>query len=580
MAEKDYKREIEREAEDHIALGLLLRKERSEQKKSAVEKILHSERSIAEKIEKIKLIDDKDEESYVQEIEATSRELPVDYHIARIQQAIKMPLTKYSYWAFLFQEYRKIRDFGKEKHIFYSVFFPPGVRISPELPNYFGKHLLLWAAALVNHVNLALEIGWLYLSRYEYNLLAVLKKLCDKIISTNFIFFKLKDRDLIGKLRSFESLFLILHYRSNFLERIIGSLKTVLKKDPGYEGDFEHTADLVKRILLPDASLPSLYNFFLGLNMFKYRRFLNMKALIRRDLGNVIPAEEFDCSRQIRKKINAYIRKTAESLKNLHEQLHEINSLKSYLTLDDSGEVDLKPLKHFYEAARSRGEYKFSDDIDNIMVFAPRFLSLFEKSFYSLLNGKVSISGIGKVEIFSRIFFQMEFPGLKNIIDQLEKISFNFSQFPHKRYLLLKSSKKGAISVETKVMQLIDEAVSLLVGIGKQLSRILSRRQPAAEQSGKPDPLDPIVLKGKSFNLPYEDQIIITKNRWQGKTVLESLSSIIRICFTASVCFYDQHTLALLEREERAAEEIKSMLEVLKRIADPKSFRELEAFYA
>jgi len=50
--------EIEREADDHIALGLLLRKNREEPKKSAVQKVLSNPLTIPQKIERIKEIDE------------------------------------------------------------------------------------------------------------------------------------------------------------------------------------------------------------------------------------------------------------------------------------------------------------------------------------------------------------------------------------------------------------------------------------------------------------------------------------------------------------------------------------------
>ncbi len=49
MVAIQYKEEINKEAEAHIALGLLLRKERSKEKKKAVEEIFQSDLSVIEK---------------------------------------------------------------------------------------------------------------------------------------------------------------------------------------------------------------------------------------------------------------------------------------------------------------------------------------------------------------------------------------------------------------------------------------------------------------------------------------------------------------------------------------------------
>ena len=61
MPETVARREIEKEAENHIALGRLLRKERAEPRKTAVKKILASELSVPQKIEKIREVDETGE---------------------------------------------------------------------------------------------------------------------------------------------------------------------------------------------------------------------------------------------------------------------------------------------------------------------------------------------------------------------------------------------------------------------------------------------------------------------------------------------------------------------------------------
>jgi hypothetical protein len=54
-------------------------------------------------------------------------------------------------------------------------------------------------------------------------------------------------------------------------------------------------SNLVKMVLTKDGTMPSLYNYFLGLNMLKYRRYLTMNDLIREDAGPVVDSTEFDC---------------------------------------------------------------------------------------------------------------------------------------------------------------------------------------------------------------------------------------------------------------------------------------------
>lgn len=206
---------------------------------------------------------------------------------------------------------------------------------------------------------------------------------------------------------------------------------------------------MVKGILFRDATLPSLYNFFLGLNMYKYR-YLTLQDLIQGNCGEVISHIDYDCGPDVQKEIDLYIETLTKKLIPFHKIKLETIRMKSYLPVDNSGEIDFRPLQFFYESTKSEADYSFIKDKENVLLLIARLMQIFETTFKGILNGK---------------------------------------------------------------------------------------------------------------------------------TVLESLSFAVSICFLSCVVFQDKYTISLLEREKRVNEEIRSRLKLIKRLARPEVFQGIKEKY-
>ena len=505
--------------------------------------------SIQEKIKRIREIDQSgeehpDKEKILQGRKTVIRRDRKRKWVKKARADIKASHNPRYYLSFLFKEYRKVREFGKRTHIFVSVLFPPAVRLN--------------------------------LHKIDYNLISVLKRLCQKINSTNFKLLNYKDKKLINRLRSLEELFLTLQYRPEYPEKIISALDTVLNKDPDFEADPKNMPGLVRKILAKEVMLPSLYNFLLGLNMLKYNRFFTLAELMRRNSGEIIDSSDFDCEPKIYDKIQSYIEESTQNLLLLHKKKREILKLRVFLPTNENGEADFSRLQFFYDAFQSENKYQYVKDKENIVLFAPRFLRLFVHTFEHLLNGKVQFSQVGKVEIFSNVFFQIELSKLPYLIEKMEKLAFSYPTFSRSRYLLIKSANAGAIAIEAELMQIIEECLDYLLGIGKKLSGVLGLREKIGKPEGKSEPLDPIALRGKPFSLPYEENIIKSRTLINGRTVLEALTMAISMSFLAGIFFIDQNTTSLLIREQEIDQKMRSKLEILERIADPETYLELK----
>lgn len=571
-------REIDREADEHISLGRLLQRQRDEESKRAVDRILASDLRIPQKIERIREIDEKQNSEEIEQIVRRAYWQAARRRSAKIRQSIKVPQKSAGYLAFLFREMRRIRDFGNKTHVLETGFFPPGVRITRGLQGFLVRSLQHWAVELSSRLKLVNDHGWLHLTPLQYNLVRTLKQLCERILAFDFVHLNYRSRDLIDKLKRIETLFLILHYRSNYLNSILSSLALVYKKQGEDEEEGIEAQNLAFKILARDAALPSLYNCLVGLNIVRHRRLLSLSDLMRPGLGETVNGREFECDPEVRERIETYSRDSVESIKKLHSQLQEVRRLNSYLDLDGQGNTSDAILRRLYRADKGKEDRNYEADKQNLLLFILRLFQAFYRLYFPLLSGKIQIASVGRSAIFSRSFYELELARLGGMIEKLRKGPFHFSKFPLDRYLQLKNNRIGAIGNESEFVQLIDEGVADLVDLGKSLAKVLSLDLGPA-MAGEDEPLEPTILQGKPFRLPHGQRKIEKSPFLEGKTVVEALSSAVSFCFTAGVLFQDRFVYFFLGKERRFEMELASRMELLKNLLDPEKYQELSSLY-
>jgi hypothetical protein len=501
--------------------------------------------------------------------------------IWRNRRNIKSNPTGAPFFRYLFSEYRKIRAFGNLTHIFLPRVLPSGMRLSADVGPTFAKYLQPWTVELLRALSYALRSGWPLLSKKEYNLLVMLNKLCEKIASTDFARLNASDRSLIDRLRALESHFLVVHYRPEYPEIILSAFEKIVKKElSSRKGDLRDAMPLVGRILNKGDDLPSLYNFLLGLNMLKYRRYFELKDLIDQSAGEMVSSEIFECEKQTQEVIDFFIEDSKRELVFLHKRKLEILQAKSYLPSDETGRVDFKNLEFFYESSDTSDRFNFTSDQESLFLLSTRFLKIFLSSFENILNGKIQLSGVGKVELFAKNFFQIEFTKLRSCTDRLESASYALqAQIPYSHYLLVKSGRRTASQSESEAIGILQGALRILVDLGKKLDRILHSRIPAVEGTEENAPLDTGVLRERAFIIPHENRIIKFKTKLGGRKVGEALAFIVSICYLAGMFFRIEEVYDLIGDEVKVNDAIRSKLEVLERVAKPKEYQELRERY-
>ena len=570
-------REIEKEADDNIALGRLLRKDREEEKTKAVERILSTDLRIPQKIEKIQEIDEKEGEE-VERIVQRAYLQAVRRQFVKIRDAVKATQKSVSYLPYLLKERKRVREFGKETHVLETRFLPPGIRVNRELRDYFVRSLQNWAADLSPRLNLITEQGWLHLTPLQYNLVVLLKALTDKLLVFDFVHLNYRDRNLIDKVKRIESLFLMLHYRPEYVDSILSSVLTVYKKQGKKEEVGSETRNLAVRILAKEASLPSLYNCIVGFNMVKNRCFLTLADLMRPGLGETVSSKEFNCSADVRHRIDAYVQKSLDSIKKLHSQLHEVRRLNSYLGYDDQGNIDTGNLRRLYRKTVGEDEGDYDVDQENVLLFGQRLFQAFYGTFLPLLNGKVQIGGIGRAAVFSRSFYELEMARLGAVVEKLKKGPFHFSNFPLSQYLQVKDARIGAIGNEGELIQLIDEGIAGLADLGKSLAKVLGSGV-GTLKAEKVEPLELVIFQGKPYSLPYAEQRIRDRSYLEGKIVSEALSDAVSLCFTAGMLFRDRFVFFFLGNERRYEMKLQAQMKFLKNLMAPDRYSDLVSRY-
>jgi hypothetical protein len=581
MAVSISRREIEREADDNIALGRLLRKERDQLKKQAVERVLATDLRVPQKIEKITEIDEKQDAQEIERVVQQACLQALRREFVRLRNSVKATQKSSPYLQYMFRERRRIHDFGRKTHVLDTPILPPGIRANRELRNFFVRDLQNWSAEISHRLELITEHGWLHLTALQYNLIVLLKSLADKCLAFDFVHLNYRDRKMVERIKRIECLFLMLHYRADYIDIIQESILTVYRKQGKEESAGQETRSLAVNILSEDANLPSLFNCIVGLNMVKYRRFLTLESLMQPGLGEAVNRREFNCSLEVRLRIDAYVHNSLESIKKLHGQLHEVRRLNSYLNYDEQGAVDLSNLNRLYEKSVPKEEGDFQTDQGNVLVFAQRLFEAFHRTFLSLLNGKVELGGIGRTSIFSRSFYEMEMARLASIVEKLKKGPFHFSNFPLSQYLQVKEAKIGSIGNEMELIQLVDEGIACLADLGKSLAKVMggSTGKPKDQSDQPAQPLEPVIFQGKPYSIPYAEQRIRDRSYLGGMTVSEALADATSLCFTMGMLFRDRFVFFVLGSASRYEAELQGQLRLMKNLFDPERYREILSRY-
>lgn len=493
------------------------------------------------------------------------------------REKIKRSLVPAPFFRYLFRELPRIRAFGVKSGILKPKFL--GVRAAPEIRSYLLTFLQPLTSDCLNFINQLIGNGWLYLTKKGYNLLVLFQRFCKSVVEFNFLKLNPKDRNYVDNLNNIERQFLALHYREEFIGKIINGAETLIKNNRREIPNIESLPSLIKKITTVGGEEQTFGNILLCLNMLKYRKYITVKDLMKQDLGEVVDSAFFDCSELTQKEIDRYIEETITRLKLLHQERYEIARLQNYVHVDESDNLILDRLQFFYQNTLHNNEYDFDEDRKQVNSYAVKFISLFKNVYEPILNGKLELSDLGSVQLLPKAVFKEKFIQLKMVQKKIEALLFKLPHFPRKRYLDLKNTGQGAImaEAEAETVGLIDESVEIFADIGRGIDKLLRKDiTDSAPLKQDFDPLDSRMLEGESVRFPFANKIKDADHPFYDKPLREVLSDLVAVCYLFCSYMQDLTILHMIGKEKAVEDEIGKRLE---RLADPETYTEVKGLF-
>ena len=569
--------DVDHDAEEHAALGLLLRQDRAEPKRSAVRRVLAHPLTIAQKIEAIREIDGKEDAAGVlRVVHAAAAEVAHD-HARRISRVIKNEVATRTFLGFLLTDFNRVRKFGRRTYVLAVRIFPPSIRVDPRLEEFLTTTIRSIANNLSESLGGVAAHGWTVLTPRQYNLLTLLKRLADHVRAFDSTQVNFHRGKAVEALERIESWFLMLHYDLRTMDCIFEALRAYNDHHHVSPEDSARLLGLVLQFLTQDCTVPSLYNAILGLNMLKSRRFLTLANLMRSGLGEVVDVERFDFDPAVRGRVEKRIDDTLESIKMLYEQLQEVKLSNSFVPAGGGGRRDTTALKAVYEFSSEKSSMSFAADQDNLVLFVFRLLRSFDRVFAPLLHGQCVVESQGRVQLFSPSFFALDFTKLRTLADKLELEMFRYSRFPLSRYLQIRDGRIQAIGTEAEVSEHIAQGTMCLADLGRTIIKVVSLRSPP--KSPDQAPLEPFILHGKAFSIPHESGTLVARSPLNGLVVLQALRLVATVTFSAGILLHDDFVSMFYAREKRLEADFTRGMKSLQTMLDPESYRELAALY-
>jgi hypothetical protein len=443
------------------------------------------------------------------------------------------------------------------------------------------------AGELLEVLNFVLDRGWMDLDKQSYNLVVVFKSLCQAIIAAPILKAGATARQMIDIYWEIEVLFLTCNYQVEYPEIIYSSIIEVLEEQRKPEGLVELVQIQIKRILMDLGGTLCLYNFIKSMNIFAYRRFLQISDLIRRQQGGVINTFSYDCSPYIQQKINVYINEKTQAWQNFLREKAEINKiqyfLKHFIRQDSSGyrSYNFQILMDFYEYAPSgtSGD-SFIADKNNTGKLAYNFFRRFLAEFENFFIDKVIIEDFGPLRVFSNEVFQLEIDKLRLAVLKFEDIVFTVPVLSRREFFELKTSKKEVMPPPPalSLIQAVDSLTDIAAEIGGKLGNIhISYKKDTA--SGQiplsAAPLEISVTRQKSVSVPFWDKRIFSPGFLKERYFSDAVATITSLCFLSDIYFYNMRFYAVLEKEMKINNMISDIKKTIERLADVVTYEKI-----
>jgi hypothetical protein len=561
-------------------LGALLKKERNEYDLVRVEQVLTLSIDVEQKIERIKRID---RESQERKGDAGEEETTDDAQVSRNRGLLKIRHRASTFVSYLFIDYTRIRTFGIRTHTLTTGMFSLRMRVSKDIVKAFQRYLQPCAVETEKCLKYILDLGWMYLTKRQYNLVEAFNRLCVKISTTHFGLLDYSSRDLIDKLWGIEKYFFTMHYREEYLRELIGAVTTVLRQEDPPRYDPDRIRSLIKDILTAESMVPSLFNFLVALNMVKYRRFLTLGDLTARNVGRVVAVDSFTCHPEIQQRIDQFIKKCESGLKPLLEKRNALYRLRAIVPFTDSGRPDYSVLYSFY-AGGGKDEGTNDRDLESDRSNAARLLvnlhRTFTAGFLNLLDSSVETLEYGPVTVFRADRFSSDLFQLQYDVGKIERRLHLLPEITLDSYVAIKQYYRGLKTDEAEVVATIEKAVAILVDLGEKLAEVIRRKSITVTRTANAAEAGRGTGRRAAAEVSGGESARIAGQKCTGgMTILEALTYASGICYLTGALFGSSKVAGLLQDNSEIEQELREKTATLERLADRRTFKMLKNKY-
>jgi len=607
----DTEERLKKESDDFIKIGELLKKKRPTESADKIKTILESHDNPSEMIKKIDEIDklfmensksvpiiepngknttfspsaegpklskSSLSEDEVKDLLKSENVITKSASVQYINN-IKHNIKKNNFFIFLFSDYRKIRDFGRNTNLAYSKLIPPSFHFYNDVVKNFIYPIQKEALFIAEYMTIVLDNGWLYLNKRDYNICSSFYILLQSLISFKLTSLDYTSEFLLAKIKDIESSFLVCIYQSEYTSVIKGSMETVLgiyKKPPD---QINSAKQLTDSFLAIDMKSQTLCNFILMINMMKCLHYIRITDLINRTAPGVINTFDYDASEAVRKKISSFLAENQRKCLDLKTSQKELDKLLKLLGpaekkgMDDNLIYNLSILSEFYDQETPE-KLKFNNDKENIGIFCLKYFSKFYTVFSTKLTGSFVIEGIGIVKAFAQELFQSDMNKISSLI---EKYNMALPHIPDTSRADYQDYRTGKDKFEknpviSDLFKIINELTDRVVIIGKRLAQVTNvvKKDPSPYIPGNIVPQITLgIYHSNEILVPYWDKPVMDNGFLFQKKFSSAVESMASLCLLTGTFLYHPEVCSLQETYDKIEIEFQHAFVNVLRTADP-----------
>ena len=394
-------------------------------------------------------------------------------------------------------------------------------------------------------LNKALDQGWSVLTKNQYNLLVVLKRLLDILETIPWNSLASKKERAIFSLRTPEALFHLLTSAPGSPQSLLRVFSLVAGQDDNLLPLVGKAADATKKFLNNHQS-PSFYRILEGLNLLWLRRMVGWPDLFQEPTTLLVSQDEYDSTPEVASRIATHLVKLEKSLMSILQEKQDLDLILKYLPSGKGNETSQEQLSTFIKTV--------INDHSPLLPLIQTFLKSYLEAYGLILSGKVPFQMVGPPEdVFDDVYFSQDVTVLLEIYDHLERIIFFAPQLNYHRYSALYRGEGKISEGETKVLSELKKLSSRVMNAGKKMA---------------------IIWKEETFT-EFKDRIIPIKGPHQGKTLEKVIQEFCEISFHFGAWIGNEELARILDSNARMQKDLARTWKDFERMGAPDRVQEL-----